>query len=362
MSGMDRHPTTQDLSWFLDQDRNKKLDLAPNYQRRSVWTRKDRQFFLDTIFRGFPSPAIYLHKTITDQGDSVYHVVDGKQRLETVLMFVNDEVRISSEYGDTRLNGMKFSQLDADMKKLLWNYSVPVEVLDFDNDAIVNEVFDRLNRNARKLSRQELRHARFDGWFIGMVESEIAKPEWKEIELVTTAREKRMSASQTLSELFLVILEQEILGFDQDALDRFYVKYDDLEGTPDYDGEAWKVSPDEFVLMLEGAKKFVSAMERTNQVVSTYASTVTNLYTLWSVIVLGKERLSTPEGVARGYKSFMEKVTRVAEVARTDPLLSTLTAPEFEAAKAYWQNAREASTDKGPRLARHETLIRVLST
>src|SRR5437868_13446074 len=100
---MERRPTTQDVTWFIDLARNNQLDLEPPYQRRSVWTRKDRQFFLDTIFRNYPSPAIFLHKTINDAGKATYHVVDGKQRTETILNFVNDEIKIGSDFGDMRL-------------------------------------------------------------------------------------------------------------------------------------------------------------------------------------------------------------------------------------------------------------------
>jgi hypothetical protein len=78
---MQRRPTTQDISWLIDLHRHNQLDLDPPYQRRSVWTRKDRQFFLDTIFRNYPSPAIFLHKTINDAGKTTYHVVDGQQHL-----------------------------------------------------------------------------------------------------------------------------------------------------------------------------------------------------------------------------------------------------------------------------------------
>jgi hypothetical protein len=42
---MQRRPTTQDVTWFLDQNRNGQLQLTPPYQRRSVWTTKDRRFF-----------------------------------------------------------------------------------------------------------------------------------------------------------------------------------------------------------------------------------------------------------------------------------------------------------------------------
>ena len=111
---MQRRPSTQDLSWLFDLHRNGQLNLDPPYQRRSVWTRGDRQFFLDTIFRNYPSPAIFLHKTIEDDGKPVYHVVDGKQRTQTILDFVGDHLRISKSYGDVRLNGKKWTQLQGE--------------------------------------------------------------------------------------------------------------------------------------------------------------------------------------------------------------------------------------------------------
>src|SRR5947199_4311553 len=93
---MQRRPSTQDLTWLLDLYQNKQLDLDPPYQRRSVWTRRDKQFFLDTIFRNYPSPAIFLHKTINEAGKATYHVVDGKQRTQTILDFVSDRIRIAN--------------------------------------------------------------------------------------------------------------------------------------------------------------------------------------------------------------------------------------------------------------------------
>lgn len=58
---MQRRPTTQGITWLLDLYNNKQLDLNPPYQRRSVWTRKDKQFFLDTIFRNYPSITTLSH-------------------------------------------------------------------------------------------------------------------------------------------------------------------------------------------------------------------------------------------------------------------------------------------------------------
>ena len=193
-----------------------------------MWTLKDKQFFLDTIFRNYPSPAIFLHKTIDDGGKATYHVVDGKQRTQTILEFANDKIKIGGDYGDIRLNGKKWSSLQGEqtLKQRFWNCQVTVEMIDIVEGTIVNEVFDRLNRNSRKLTAQELRHAKFEGWFIITVENEADDAGWRELDVATTARVKRMVDSQFISELLLVILEEGIMGFDQDALDDLYAKYD----------------------------------------------------------------------------------------------------------------------------------------
>ena len=69
---MRRQPTTQQITWFLDLYRNNQLDLEPPYQRKSVWSSKDRKFFLDTIFRNYPAPPIFIHRTVNDQGYTKY--------------------------------------------------------------------------------------------------------------------------------------------------------------------------------------------------------------------------------------------------------------------------------------------------
>ena len=44
--------------------------------------------------------------------------------------------------------------------------------------------------------------------------------------VVTAARAKRMRDVQFISELLLMILEEEIVGFDQDYLDKKYAEYE----------------------------------------------------------------------------------------------------------------------------------------
>ena len=358
---MQRRPTTQDITWLLDLARNKQLNLDPPYQRRSVWTRKDRQFFLDTIFRDFPSPAIFLHKTISDDGQVTYHVVDGKQRLQTILDFTGDKVKISKDYGDVRLNGKKWSnilQSDDKLKHQFWNYQISVEMLDRVEGSLINEVFDRLNRNARKLTRQELRHAKFEGWFAIQVDKESEKEAWKTIGVVTTARVKRMADTQFLSELMLTVLEAAVSGFDQDDLDDLYAKYDDA---PEDSEVAY--SEEKFTKALTTARSFLMKMQENDEGVSPFFQSFTHLYTLWCVVVLNLAAAKNikAEEAAKRYVSFMKKFETLA--AKKDDLEEFIKADKRNAYKnalTYYNNSRGASTDLAPRQERYEVLKKEL--
>jgi hypothetical protein len=345
-----RRPTTQDVSWLLDLARNKQLDLDPPYQRRSVWTNKDKQFFLDTIFRGYPSPAIFLHKDISAEGQATYHVVDGKQRLQTILAFANDKLRIAKTFGDVRLDGKKWADLEGELelRHRFWNYQLPVEMIDIVED-VVNEVFDRLNRNSRRLTRQELRHAKYDGWFTTIAEAEAEKEAWNTLGVTTKARAKRMTDTQFISELMLVILENAVLGFDQDDLDASYAQYDDPSET------VVGFSEQGFINNFELVKAYLLAMEGQDNVVSGFAKSLAHFYTLWSIIALNCDKLKPPPETATRYKAFMQKVETLAAQKNLEVFLAEKGA-SFQNAFLYYDYARGASTDLKPREERYKVL------
>lgn len=344
---MQRRPSTQDITWLLDLHRNRQLDLDPAYQRRSVWTRQDRQFFLDTIFRNYPSPAIFLHKTVSEIGHSTYHVVDGKQRIETILEFVNDRVKIASNFGDIRLDGKRWSELqgESELKQQFWNYQITVELIDVLDGSIVNEVFDRLNRNARKLTRQELRHAKFDGWLIWEAEAESNQDYWREFRVASTARSRRMTDTQFISELMLVLLEGRIMGFDQDELDVLYAKYDvPSESVPELDIDAFRQRFAE-------VRGVLVQMEAHNRCISAYANGFGHFYTIWALVSLAP-KLPEPFALADRYADFMSKVRALEQQADLDAFIRDATPGLYTNALAYSASAKGASTDLGPRQER----------
>jgi hypothetical protein len=347
-----RRNTNQDISWFLDLNSRGLLDLNPRYQRRSVWTRGDRLYFLDTIFRGYPSPAIFLHKTVDEAGTHTYHVVDGKQRLKTIFDFADNQYALSPDFGDARFNGRRWVGLDEGSRRQFWDYSIPVEMLSSVENAFITEVFSRLNRNSRKLERQELRHARFDGWIATFCEAEASKDEWRHLGVVTSVRAKRMKDVQFISELVLLTLDHRIHGFDQDELDDFYAEYDAPdESKPEFNEEA-------FIREFEEVKGNLLGIEQANQAVTSHANSYMNFYSLWSFVTLRRDIFQ-----ARGrdfparYDDFMRRVREVADADDPAPFVAAPVQARYRNVLNYVNNMRGANTDLAQRDSRNAAMV-----
>jgi hypothetical protein len=286
----------------------------------------------------------------------MYHVVDGKQRLETLIRFAQNDIAMDKDFGDPKLNGKKWKSIepDSELKNHFSNYLLSIEFINSVNGNYVNEVFDRLNRISRKLERQELRHAKHDGWFIGTAETEAEKEEWERCGVVTKARMKRMKDIQFISELLIVILKNRIDGFDQDFIDDIYAEYDSPDETsPDF-------SEEDFRSKLAFAKDYLLHMENHNSAVSRYAKGLGNFYSLWAFVVLNQPRLQHPKIVAERYADFMSKVETLAREKDLNKFLKEHESNTYSKAYIYLRNLVQASTDQAQREARLKALESVL--
>ena len=347
---MTRQLSTNDVTWFLDLFDKQQLDLDPPYQRRSVWSPKDRRFFIDTILNNYPAPPIFLHKTLDENGKATYHVVDGKQRLQTIIMFRDNKLAIPEDFNDVNLQRKKWKDIDRGTKEKFWNYVLISELLPDAHDAAIRNTFERINRNSRKLTPQELRHAKYDGWFICAVENEADDELWKSLGLVTTARSKRMQDAQFLSELFAVAIRLEVKGFDQDDLDNLYADYDEIEGNDLF-------VEDDFRTEVDCAKATLRDMLAAKPHLRDYLKAQGNLFSLWAALALEREKLPPAAELADRYLAFMQAVS-----ARLADPNAPAGQDDFEVAVAqYAADIRGASTDQTPRLNRHTALVGVLS-
>lgn len=215
-----------------------KYDFEPPYQRNSIWSDEKQSFLIDSILRNFPIPPIFLHQRIDNAtGKTTYEVIDGKQRLTSLVRFIQNEIPCSSESADAgteedEIAGKFFRDLDnpelIEFKHHFWRYSVPIEYIDTTDPKLIDNIFDRLNRNGEPLRGQELRNAKYhDTRLLNLVREKSELPFWKD--RLETVDKARMEHREFISEAIFVILEKGPLHANQDEIDRLYKKYTEIE-------------------------------------------------------------------------------------------------------------------------------------
>ena len=70
----------------------KELDITPWYQRRSVWTRPQKSYLINTLHENKPIPTIYIRRSVDLESEkSIKEVVDGQQRIRSIIEYKNNK-------------------------------------------------------------------------------------------------------------------------------------------------------------------------------------------------------------------------------------------------------------------------------
>ena len=146
---------------------NNQLNLEPGFQRHSVWTLTDRRRLIESIFSGYPLPSLFLYKR-DQNGELIYDVIDGKQRLETIFMYAglgrfrreNFEVKLDIGGSLGKHNWKNICQSFPEKRAAFDAYDIQVVEVTAELPLIV-DLFLRINSTGRKLSSGEKRNAKF---------------------------------------------------------------------------------------------------------------------------------------------------------------------------------------------------------
>ena len=199
----------QTISWFKDRAEEDTLSLEEAYQRKPVWGRKERCYLIESILMNCPIPEIFVHRRTFPQGDSTYGVVDGQQRIRTILKFVglddtnpeDNNFALDLLEEDSEWFGKSYQTLASDIKECFWEYSLSVRTILTKDSGEIRDMFVRLNRFQLPLKGQELRNARFTGAF-GKLATELANDNFfAQQGIVTPALIRRMGDIEFVSEL-----------------------------------------------------------------------------------------------------------------------------------------------------------------
>jgi hypothetical protein len=146
--------------------RNRQMNLQPGFQRKSVWSSIDRRRLVQSILSHYPVPCIFLYQR-NHRGQTIYDVIDGKQRLETILMFTGtgcfrrDRFDVKLDLGDG-LEWYDWAKLRHDHIARHQFETYKVQTVEVTGDlAEIVDLFVRINSTGKRLTSGEKRHAKF---------------------------------------------------------------------------------------------------------------------------------------------------------------------------------------------------------
>lgn len=342
---MKRKQNFQTIAWFWDLYGRNRLDLDPPYQRRSVWNQSYKDYFIDTILQSYPAPAIFLYEEMTPQGVASYHVVDGKQRLTAIFEFVQGIFPVADSAEKSELRGKYFGDLDDVTKKEIWLYQFSVEYLPTDQESVINNIFDRINRNTSRLTAQELRHAQFGGEFITAAEDLSV---WMENELPPnfpsiTPRSRRQMKDVEFVAHILLLLELGPKGYSTAQMDQAFSERDLEWEHRETATEAFRTVTATIAAILADP---TSGLDLARSRLKNQA----DCYSLYGAVdsLLKEGKLPGSDVAATRLASFVERIQSAGEGGSAG------------VASEYFEAARSASNDSGPRQTRTDILRRVL--
>ncbi|MET8654118.1 GmrSD restriction endonuclease domain-containing protein [Nocardia aurea] len=164
----------------------KKLFVNRRYQRKLVWTLNEKQKFVESILRKYPVPAILLAERLgeRDGGELEYEVIDGLQRLHTIVSFIEcafpsleeryfDVSEFATAKGradrgdfDPAVDGQTISRQEV---STYLDYVLAVSVMQGATEREIDDVFGRINTYGHRLSDQERRQAGVQDEFSNLV-------------------------------------------------------------------------------------------------------------------------------------------------------------------------------------------------
>jgi len=151
--------TNKKIRELIQLVKENKLIPRPEFQRRLVWSREDKDLFLDSVLRGYPFPEIYFADGDVDleTGEGTQLLVDGLQRVSTLIQYFDGDA-------DLRLLTVPpYRQLDESGKRNFLQYDVAVRDLGALTREEVIEVFKRLNATKYSLLEIEVNNALYAG-------------------------------------------------------------------------------------------------------------------------------------------------------------------------------------------------------
>jgi len=210
------------------------IDIAPEYQRHFVWDTTRQSALIESLFLGIPIPSLFM----ATNADASWEVIDGLQRLTTILNFIGDEEELgktSVQHKKFKLsglekldsmNGLAYEDLPKSMQIMLKTRPLRITVLNDRSDFNVRyDLFERLNTGGVTLHEQEIRNCVFVGEFNDFIKELSEDEDFRSVVKMTANAERSGSYEELVLRFFAYFEDSDLFvhsvkGFLNDYMEK----------------------------------------------------------------------------------------------------------------------------------------------
>jgi len=178
------------------------LNLTPEYQRDYVWDKRMASNLIISVLRKLVIPPVLLH----EQEDESFDALDGKQRLATLLCFMQggnpafpgapSVLELDEDHPMQKLHGLSFRELPLDLQRRIRNFTMTADIIKkcTSLDAVFCQ-YEAINASAKPHSAHQIRRVAFRGDYMRLIER-LSKPQSQPPPPTSSQQASRSSASR----------------------------------------------------------------------------------------------------------------------------------------------------------------------
>ena len=183
---------------------------APAYQRLFRWKEKQCSQLIESLMLGIPVPSLFM----ATNPDSTWEVVDGVQRLSSLVWFAGtDELRQKLNVGPalalselnklTAFEGLRYEDFPQSLQLHFKTRPLKVITLNDKSDKIVRyDLFERVNTGGVALSGQEIRECVYQGKFADELERLAQNQDFRAVLKLTPLQQRDKTGEECVLRFF----------------------------------------------------------------------------------------------------------------------------------------------------------------
>lgn len=237
--------------------------FVPDYQRELVWPEKKQARFIESILLNLPIP--YLFVADNEESGGRLEIVDGSQRIRTLVRYVENELELRDLELLPSLNGFLFSDLPPERQRRFLRKTLRmIELTQMMDEEARRQLFDRLNSGGVQLESMEQRFGSRSGPFLEFIKVQSAKEQFRKLCPVSRTRSIRREYEELVLRFFAYTNNYE--NFSK-SVDEFLNDYLDSQNSISFDANAMAGEFDRMLDFVEARLPFAFRKNQSNQTV-----------------------------------------------------------------------------------------------